>query len=304
MNKDFDFFLVLSALAVFLGLWLVVKSFKRTGNETSVKENISPKTPQRRTERVRARSTDTVTPQSEPAKPRVIRAMTFCFLTPDGLPFAVLTISSVGALAWGEAKNLGSVLNRFIHEFVKTQEGESVLLHVVRKADPALSLSVLAYDEKGSALASPMSSGLKVADFPEFTAFDNDEFTRWKREMLAAAYRKAFFQTQAHEMAYLIRSESKDKAIEDQNFLSANGRLALLYLGLIKINDEKSNIARLTLLNSYMNAALKLESKDLEEISRWQHLIFSQRFAQTQKLPFLLICTPSPSGKCYNALNY
>ena len=105
-------------------------------------------------------------------------------------------------------------------------------------------------------------------------------------------------------MAYLIRSESKDKAIEDQNFLSANGRLALLYLGLIKINDEKSNIARLTLLNSYMNAALKLESKDLEEISRLQYLIFSQRFAQTQKLPFLLICTTSPCGKCYNALNY
>ncbi len=303
MNKDFDFFLLLSALAIFLVLWLIVKTVKGQSKGTSQRDN-SAEIANRRTERVRARKNQSAPPNSQPQEPRAIRPMSFVFSTPDGLPFAALTITSIGAQPWGEGKTLSERLNRFIEKFAKTEDHERALIHIVRAADSKLDLSVLAYDEKGSAMGKSMPSGLKVEDFPVFAQFGHKDLRAWSDCVLAAAYRCAFNQAQPHEMAYLIKCEREGEPIRNQSFLTPKGRLALLHLGLIKISNETDSRARWLLLNNYMQVAITLPTQDFENISSLQRLIFSQTFAQTQKLPFLLVCTPNCSGKCYNALNY
>lgn len=306
MNKDFDFFLLLSALAILLVLWLIVRTLKAHSQSTPVIKNTGTgERSGRRIDRVQVRKDRPAVEEKKLApEPKACRALCYCFRCADGLPFAVIRVSAIGAQVWGAPKNLSQSLLRFIDSCIQTEPDECLLIHLVRTADPNASLTVEAFDEKGNALAGPYPSGLKVCDFPTYHSFDRDELQSWTLESLSSAYREAFQRCQPHEMASLIKEESIQSHSEAFAPYSETYQLARSYLFLIHIINEKDFYKRCSLWMLYWSLKDQWRFCLSEELNRLERLVISQTFVQTQKLPFLLICTPKSSGKCYNALNY
>ena len=79
---------------------------------------------------------------------------------------------------------------------------------------------------------------------------------------------------------------------------------ALGLLFLLRIHNESDNLVRSSLLNQYLGFIELSHFSYSAQLESLEHLVISQIFVQTQKLPFLLIQTPKDCGKCYNALNY
>ena len=306
MNKDFDFFLLLSALAILLLLWLIVRTLKgHSQNPPVIKNTGGGERSGRRIDRVQVRKDE---PRDEGKKvdpePKPCRALCYCFRCADGQPFAVIRVTAIGAQTWGASKNLSLSLLRFIDRCIQTEPDESLLIHLIRKADPNESLTVEAFDEKGNAQAGTYLSGLKVSDFPTYHSFDRDELQSWTLESLSSAYREAFRCCQPHEMASLIKAELTRLDSEMHAQASESFRLAQRYLKLTHILNEKDFYKRSSLWISYWSLKDQSSTHTCDELKRLERLVISQTFVQTQKLPFLLICTPKSSGKCYNALNY
>lgn len=306
MNKDFDFFLLLSALAILLVLWLIVRTLKsHSQNPPVIKNTGGGEQSGRRIDRVQVRKVKpSIKEKKIDPEPKPSRAVCYCFRCADGLPFAVIRVSAIGAQTWGASKNLSLSLLRFIDRCIPTEPDESLLIHLIRKADPNASLTVEAFDEKGNALSGTYPSGLKVSDFPTYHSFDRDELQSWTLESLSSAYREAFRCCQAHEMASLIKAELTRLDSEMHEQASESFRLAQRYLKLTQILNEKDFYKRSSLWISYWSLTDQSSTHTSDELNRLERLVISQTFVQTQKLPFLLICTPKSSGKCYNALNY
>ena len=306
MNKDFDFFLLLSALAILLVLWLIVRTLKgHSQNPPVIKNTEGGEQSGRRIDRVQVRKDrPRVEEKKVDPEPKPRRALCYCFRCADGQPFAVIRVTAIGAQTWGVSKHLSLSLLRFIDRCILTEPDESLLIHLIRKADPNASLTVEAFDEKGNALSGTYPSGLKVSDFPIYHSFDHDELRSWTLESLSSAYREAFRRCQAHEMASLIKAESARIDSEIHAQISESFLLAQRYLKLIQILKEKDFYRRSSLWISYWLLADQSSTHTCDELNRLERLVISQTFVQTQKLPFLLICTPKSSGKCYNALNY
>ena len=147
MVQDFDFFLLLSALAVLLVLWLMVRTFRGTGRSGKTQNNLNRTTgsetqPRRaRPERIKSRKSEPhiEMPKEEKKPPRI---MALIFTTAQSKPFAVIQLSTVGAQPWGEETfKLSENLQSFLNRFLKPEDNESVLIHICQALSETEQLS-------------------------------------------------------------------------------------------------------------------------------------------------------------------
>ena len=313
MVQDFDFFLLLSALAVLLVLWLMVRTFRGTGRSGKTQNNLNRTTgsetqPRRaRPERIKSRKSEPhiEMPKEEKKPPRI---MALIFTTAQSKTFAVIQLTSVGAQAWGdESFKLSENLQSFLNRFLKPEDNESVLIHICQALSETEQLSAVAVNENGERMGEAMPVGLTVRDFPLYEEIQSKEISEWLLSALQAQYRERFMKLDPSQMAQLIKAEYMDKNFSID--LSANQEtsdlsLASAFLLLIKILSNSDFATRSAFWNYYWKLLENNNFDNAETLNRFERLVISQTFVQTQKLPFLLIQTPTSSGNCYKALNY
>ena len=302
MTQDFDFFLLLSALALILVIWLMVRAVKGCSKGNS---SLPPKVKEapRRVERVTPRSKEPSHSEKEQKQPPKIT--TLYFTTKDDQPFAVIRLSTIGAQVWGnESIELPTALTRFIDRFLPRDEGESLLIHLVSPLPSDTVLYAQAYGEDGECVAKSHPVGLTPNDFPHYKNIDSHSLKDWIRQTLVTTYHTIFFTLSASEMAFLLRAEKTKKIDYSGLEVSNSFRQALALLFLLRIHNESDNLVRSSLLNQYLGFIELSHFSYSAQLESLEHLVISQIFVQTQKLPFLLIQTPKDCGKCYKALNY
>lgn len=302
MTQDFDFFLLLSALALILVIWLMVRAVKGYAKGNS---SLPPKVKEapRRVERVTPRSKEPSHSEKEQKQPPKIT--TLYFTTKDDQPFAVIRLSTIGAQVWGnESIELPTALTRFIDRFLPRDEGESLLIHLVSPLPSDTALYAQAYGEDGECVAKSHPVGLTPNDFPHYKNIDSHSLKDWIRQTLVTTYHTIFFTLSASEMAFLLRAEKTKKIDYSGLEVSNSFRQALALLFLLRIHNESDNLVRSSLLNQYLGFIELSHFSYSAQLESLEHLVISQIFVQTQKLPFLLIQTPKDCGKCYKALNY
>ena len=302
MTQDFDFFLLLSALALILVIWLMVRAVKGCAKGNG---SLPPKVKEapRRVERVTPRSKEPSHSEKEQKQPHKIT--TLYFTTKDDQPFAVIRLSTIGAQVWGnESIELPTALTRFIDRFLPRDEGESLLIHLVSPLPSDTALYAQAYGEDGECVAKSHPVGLTPNDFPHYKNIDSHSLKDWIRQTLVTTYHTIFFTLSASEMAFLLRAEKTKKIDYSGLEVSNSFRQALALLFLLRIHNESDNLVRSSLLNQYLGFIELSHFSYSAQFESLEHLVISQIFVQTQKLPFLLIQTPKDCGKCYKALNY
>ena len=302
MTQNFDYFLLLSALAVLLVLWLIVRTLK-TGHKKNATPKIKHPHPQRRIERVAARTT--LKPQAEikPQAPKPQRVTGFYFKTETGTPFAWLRLSTIGAQPWGNGTIvLSENLKRFTERFLKAKDNESLLISLFTKLSPDTPLIAECFTENGERVIENQTLGLKAADFPTYELNSLNDLSDWLLTELKTHYHHYFFRCSASEQVFLLASEKHLCPIE--NDLSGNLSLSLAYLILADIVSESDFYKRARLWNFYWSVIETKTFPYTETLNTFERVVISQTFVQTQKLAFLLIQTPKGWGKCYNALNY
>ena len=311
MVQDFDFFLLLSALAVLLVLWLMVRTFRGTGSRGKSQNTINAKTGEikahrARPERIKSRKPEPhiEMPKEEKKPPRVTALI---FTTAQSKTFAVIQLSSVGAQAWGdESIKLSENLQNFLNRFLQPEDNESVLIHICQTLSESDQLSAVAVNENGERMGEAMPVGLTVRDFPLYEEIQSKDISDWLLSALQAQYRELFMKLDPSQMAWLIKVEYTVKSFPLD--LMTNQRpdvaLPLAFLLLTKILSNSVFATRSALWNCYWKLLENNNFDNDETLNRFERLVISQTFVQTQKLPFLLIQTPTSSGNCYKALNY
>ena len=311
MVQDFDFFLLLSALAVLLVLWLMVRTFRGTGSRGKSQNTINAKTGEikahrARPERIKSRKPEPhiEMPKEEKKPPRVTALI---FTTAQSNPFAVIQLSTVGAQPWGEETfKLSENLQNFLNRFLKPEDNESVLIHICQALSESDQLSAVAVNENGERMGEAMPVGLTVRDFPLYEDIQTKEISEWLFSALQAQYRECFMKLDPSQMAQLIKAEYTDKnfPLDLMPKETSDVSLALAFLLLTKILCNSDFATRSALWNCYWKLLENNNFHEDETLNRFERLVISQTFVQTQKLPFLLIQTPTSSGNCYKALNY
>ena len=311
MVQDFDFFLLLSALAVLLVLWLMVRTFRGTGSRGKSQNTINAKTGEikahrARPERIKSRKPEPhiEMPKEEKKPPRVTALI---FTTAQSKPFAVIQLSTVGAQAWGdESFKLSENLQNFLNRFLKPEDNESVLIHICQALSESDQLSAVAVNENGERMGEAMPVGLTARDFPLYEDIQTKEISEWLLSALQAQYRECFMKLDPSQMAQLIKAEYTDKnfPLDLMPKETSDVSLALAFLLLTKILCNSDFATRSALWNCYWKLLENNHFHEDETLNRFERLVISQTFVQTQKLPFLLIQTPTSSGNCYKALNY
>ena len=310
MVQDFDFFLLLSALAVLLVLWLMVRTFRGTGRTGKTQNNLNTTTGSEtqsrraRPERIKSRKPQIEIPKEEKKPPRVTALI---FTNPQSQPFAVIQLSSVGAQHWGdETIKLSEKLQNFLNRFIKPEDNESVLIHICQALPDTDELSAVAMNANGERMGEAMPVGLTVRDFPLYEEVQSKDISDWLLSALQAQYRELFMKLDPSQMAWLIKVEYTVKSFPLD--LMTNQRsdvaLPLAFLLLTKILSNSVFATRSALWNCYWKLLENNNFDNAETLNRFERLVISQTFVQTQKLPFLLIQTPTSSGNCYKALNY
>lgn len=304
MNQEFDYFLLLSALALVLVIWLLIKLLKQKKPQASERKIIQEK-PRARVERISTRKRDEAVKIQTPKVEKMPRAMLFYFTTKEGRPFASLQLCSVGAQPWGDkAVLLSDRLQRFCDRFLKKEDHESLLIHLYGSDTSETELLAQAFSEKGESFNEAKPVGLKVSDFPVICENTREELKAWTLGFLFQNYRKAFYKLAPSEEAQLIKLEYCPETVIEKADFSPLALKAEAYLILSRILSEPDFHKRSVIWNQYWSI---IESKGFtytETLESCERLVISQTFVQTQKLPFLLIQTPTSCGKCYNALNY
>ena len=308
MTQDFDFFLLLSALALILVVWLMIRAMKGSAKENKSLSSIVKEVPQnstRRVERFTSRSKEAAKVDVEEKQKQPPKISTLYFTTQDDQPFAVIRLSTIGAQVWGnESIELSTSLTRFIDRFLPRDEGESLLIHLVSPLPSDTALYAQAYGEDGECVSKSHPVGLTPNDFPHYIDIDNDSLRAWIHQTLVAAYHTLFFTLSASEMTFLLRAEKTKKIDYSVSEVSNSFLQALALLLLLHTHDESNELVRSSLLNQYLGFIEWSHFSYSRELESFERLVISQIFVQTQKLPFLLIQTPKDCGKCYKALNY
>ena len=307
MVQDFDFFLLLSALAVLLVLWLMVRTFRGTGRTGKTQNNLNTTTGSEtqsrraRPERIKSRKPQIEIPKEEKKPPRVTALI---FTNPQSQPFAVIQLSSVGAQHWGdETIKLSEKLQNFLNRFLKPEDNESVLIHICQALPDTDELSAVAMNENGERMGEAMPVGLTVRDFPLYEEIQSKDISDWLLSALQAQYRERFMKLDPSQMAQLIKAEYMYKNFPASE-VTSEASLAAAFLLLTKILSNSDFATRSALWNCYWKLLENNNFDNDETLNRFERLVISQTFVQTQKLPFLLIQTPTSSGNCYKALNY
>lgn len=307
MVQDFDFFLLLSALAVLLVLWLMVRTFRGTGRTGKTQNNLNTTTGSEtqsrraRPERIKSRKPQIEIPKEEKKPPRVTALI---FTNPQSQPFAVIQLSSVGAQHWGdETIKLSEKLQNFLNRFIKPEDNESVLIHICQALPDTDELSAVAMNENGERMGEAMPVGLTVRDFPLYEEIQSKDISDWLLSALQAQYRELFMKLDPSQMAQLIKDEYMYTNFPASE-VTSEASLAAAFLLLTKILSNSDFATRSALWNCYWKLLENNNFDNDETLNRFERLVISQTFVQTQKLPFLLIQTPTSSGNCYKALNY
>lgn len=308
MTQDFDFFLLLSALALILVIWLMIRAVKGSAKENKSPSSTVKEVPQnsnRRVERFTSRSKEPSKADIEEKQKQPPKISTLYFTTQDDQPFAVIRLSTIGAQVWGNKSiELSPALTRFIDRFLPRDEGESLLIHLVSPLPSDTPLYAQAYRENGECVAKSHPVGLTPNDFPHYINIDRHSLKDWIRQTLVTTYHTIFFSLSASEMAFLLRAEKTKKIDYSAPDVSNSFLQALALLSLLHIHDESNELVRSSLLNQYLGFIKLRHFSYSTQLESFERLVISQIFVQTQKLPFLLIQTPKDCGKCYKALNY
>ena len=308
MVQDFDFFLLLIALAVLLVLWLMVRTFRGTRSSKKSQNTINAKTGEIKAHRARPERIKSRKPQphiempKEEKKPPRVTAL--IFTNAQSKPFAVIQLSTVGAQPWGEETfKLSENLQNFLNRFLKPEDNESVLIHICQALCETDELSAVAVNENGERMGEAMPVGLTVRDFPLYEEIQSKEFSEWLLSALQAQYRERFMKLDPSQMAQLIKAEYMYTNFPASE-VTSEASLAAAFLLLTKILSNSDFATRSALWNCYWKLLENNNFDNDETLNRFERLVISQTFVQTQKLPFLLIQTPTSSGNCYKALNY
>ena len=305
MNQDFDYFLLLSALAVVFVIWLLIRTLKNKETDHKQPTQSGPSPAKRRIERVRHRVSDHTNSQTEIPKIKLSRVICICFYTVDDVPFASLRLSSVAAQSWGDKVTvLTDNLNCFCKRFLSPEDNEALLIHIARSFPPDTVLKTKAFNEKGESVGDFQPSGLQVKDFPSYCEVSITEIKAWLMNMLLSQYRGLFYQCSASQQAYLIKNENSLSLESNKQNFEEVAAAAYAHLLLINILKKPNFYEQSFLWNHYWLLVQSENFPYTETLKRLERLVISQTFVQTQKLPFLLIQTPKDSGKCHNALNY
>lgn len=302
MHGDFDYFLILSALAFGLVIVLLINLFKK-GSAKGEKVLSAPI----RRERISPRPVARPNPYKasileEPPQPP--RITTMVFYDEKAHPVAVMNRSTLGAQSWGTHRsNESSLLTAFINTSFPTQANEVITLHYPQ-GNASGRLSVKAFDEKGSEVAFNASIALRGEDFPAYDATEN--LQTWLIDSPMRIYRNIFLDLDAIEQAKLLKLEfGKDELIEnEQAGLSSVSRLALSYLLLAKLAKDEDFFVRMGRYNRFSHFLNVIDAQDNEALFTLERLIISQTFVQTQKLPFFLVRTATPCAQWSKALKY
>ncbi len=302
MNGNFDYFLILSALAFTLVILLLVNLFKKG----STKDEKVLSAPVRR-ERISPRPVTRPNPYKahlleEPPQPP--RITTMVFYDENDRPVVVMSRSTLGAQSWGTHRSTeSSLLTAFISASFATQANEVITLHYPQ-GNVSGRLSVKAFDEKGAEVAFHASISLRGEDFPTYDA--TEDLQTWLIEAPLRIYRNIFLDLNAIEQAKLLKLEfGKDELIEkEQSNLSPVSRLALSYLLLAKLAKDKDFFVRMGRYNRLSHFLNANDVQDNEALFTLERLIISQTFVQTQKLPFFLVRTATPCAQWLKALKY
>lgn len=306
MDIHFDYFLILSGCAFVLVIWLVIRSFKSSGARQSddLSKRVSKATggtPRvaRTRERIGARKGSGASSVIA-AKPSEPVLTTLCFTDGRSYPFAVANLSSDFWLHSEQAVYLPEKLQATLTRYLPLTESASArLLHVLDSPRAGRPIVLRGFDEKGQRWTKPLTAALSSEDFRI-----DAQPAAWQcevRETLQKFYRARFRELDASDQAALIALENHpERLFAACTSHSAQRALRAQILMAILVNTDCQRYFQL--INCYF---LSLEQcpADLFE-SMLCRLTISQTFAQTQKLPFLLLSNTSSGVKCYNALNY
>lgn len=303
MHGDFDYFLILSALAFLLVIVLLIRLFRK-GSSKNEKVLSAPV----RRERIGPRPVARPNPYKvhaveEASQPP--RTMTMVFYDEAQHPVAVMSRSTLGAQSWGTYRsNEFSLLTAFINASFATQANEVITLHYPQGNVGSGRLSVKAFDEKGNEVACNASLSLRGEDFPTYDA--TEDLQTWLIEAPLRIYRNIFLGLDAIEQAKLLKLEfGKDELVESEaSNLSPVSRLALSYLLLSKLAKDKDFFVRMGRYNRFSHFLNVNNVQENEALFTLERLIISQTFVQTQKLPFFLVRTATPCAQWSKALKY
>ena len=158
-------------------------------------------------------------------------------------------------------------------------------------------------NENGERMGEAMPVGLTVRDFPLYEEIQSKDISDWLLSALQAQYRELFMKLDPSQMAQLIKAEYMYTNFPASE-VTSEASLAAAFLLLTKILSNSDFATRSALWNCYWKLLENNNFDNDETLNRFERLVISQTFVQTQKLPFLLIQTPTSSGNCYKALNY
>ena len=186
MQGDFDYFLILTVLAVVLVVVLLISLMKRKPEQRADAVSVAP----RRTDRVRARPQEsTISKPKIELPPIAPRVMTVVFYDRHCHPIAVLMRSTLGAQGWGtQVQGEKPALTTFINKYLQPQANEMLTLHYPQSEVPSLGdvLAVKAFGEKGNPIEFTSDLIVRDCDFPQYDRQEN--LHTWLQESPFAIY--------------------------------------------------------------------------------------------------------------------
>ncbi|HIU73838.1 MAG TPA: hypothetical protein IAC65_06275 [Candidatus Aphodousia faecipullorum] len=305
MAQDFDYFLILSALAFFMVVILIIRMTRgNRANKTDETKIGATQTPLRR-ERIRPnRQPNFEIPKNllkpEDKAPRLARIELY-----DACQklYAVLRRSDLSAQAWGRGEAFSENLDRFAAEYLPLSKDEALMLHIV---DPTLrgALTAKGFDENNHPWEKSFQKVPNVDAFPQVNTAD--DFSAWLKNQLASDCSAIFFELPEAAQAALMLGKSEDLAFTQPFDKKTNAQLLSYqaYRLLNEIVNHKNFYERSALWNRYFK--LKSSNPDFNLLvnPNDERLVISHSFALTQKLPIFYIRDTKDCGKWHNALNF
>ncbi len=305
MQGDFDYFLILTVLAVVLVVVLLISLMKRKPEQRADAVSVAP----RRTDRVRARPQEsTISKPKIELPPIAPRVMTVVFYDRHCHPIAVLMRSTLGAQGWGtQVQGEKPALTTFINKYLQPQANEMLTLHYPQSEVPSLGdvLAVKAFGEKGNPIEFTSDLIVRDCDFPQYDRQEN--LHTWLQESPFAIYRQIFLLLDEVQQTLLSKVEfGGDQAMDQEIWalMNQDSRLAVCYLLLHKLAAEEDFFVRMGRYNRFSAYLNSHDAQEYETLHALERLIISQSFVQTQKMPIFLVRTSTGGIQWSKALKY
>ena len=305
MAQEFDYFLILSALAFMAVIILIIRMVKGTSsNKNNTRKSEAPQTASRK-ERIRSaqpKNFEIPKPHFEaPVKsPRLARIE---FYDQNGQIFAVLRRTDLTAQSWGRGENFSAELNQFADQYMPLAEDEALLLHIV---NPNLkgALSAKGFDEENAPWKEPFVHLPTVEAFP--CQKSADDFVQWLTNRLEEECSSQFFALpEAAQAAVMLLKINDKEALADFDDATQLGlKRHLAYKLLDEIVNQNDFYRKSSLWNRYFDLKSTVPNDVLLVNPNNERLVNSQSFALTQKLPIFYIRDTRGCGKWYKALNF